>query len=44
MSGVARLTAIGAGSIIAFDALASVASRTIGFPYSYATFGSWATF
>jgi hypothetical protein len=38
---VGRLVSWGALAIVAFDLLASVASRTIGFRYSYATVGSW---
>jgi hypothetical protein len=38
---VGRLIAWGALAIVAFDLLASVASRGIGFRYSYATVGSW---
>jgi len=38
---VGRLVSWGALVIVGFDLLASVASRTIGFPYSYATVGSW---
>jgi hypothetical protein len=36
-----RLASWGALAIVVFDLLASVASRTIGFRYSYATVGSW---
>ncbi|HEV3192285.1 MAG TPA: hypothetical protein VGY54_17355 [Polyangiaceae bacterium] len=36
-----RLVSWGALAIVVFDALASVASRTLGFSYGYATVGSW---
>ena len=36
-----KVVALGALAILAFDVLASLASRAIGFPYSYAVFGSW---
>lgn len=38
---VARMISWGALAIVAFDLLASVASRVLGFPYGYATIGSW---
>src|SRR5579863_3550936 len=36
-----RLIALGALTIVAFDLVASVASRAIGFRYGYAAVGSW---
>jgi hypothetical protein len=36
-----RPVALGALAIVAFDLLASIASRTLGFPYDWATPGSW---
>ena len=38
---VGRLVSWGALAIVVFDLVASVASRTIGFRYSYATVDSW---
>lgn len=36
-----RVVAIGGVAIVAFDTLAAVASKLAGFPYGYATVGSW---
>jgi len=36
-----RIFIIGIIAIVAFDALASIASRTTGIPYFWASFGSW---
>jgi hypothetical protein len=36
-----RVALIGTGAVIAFDAVASLASRAVGFQYGWATVGSW---
>jgi len=36
-----RIVLLGAIAILLFDALASLAARTLKFPYVYATVGSW---
>jgi hypothetical protein len=36
-----RIVLVGAIAILLFDALASLAARTLKFPYVYATVGSW---
>jgi hypothetical protein len=41
MSPIPRIVLAGVIGIVVFDALASVASRSFGFPYVYATVGSW---
>lgn len=41
MSSSWRIVLMGAIAILLFDALASLASRTLKFPYVYATVGSW---
>ena len=38
---LARIVSVGIGSIIAFDVLASLASRSFGFSYGLAAPGSW---
>jgi hypothetical protein len=40
-SAVTRMILVGVVAILAFDVLASLASRTLGFSYVYATPGSW---
>jgi hypothetical protein len=41
MSSVVKIVAYGVVAIVAFDTIASLASRSFGFPYVYATAGSW---
>lgn len=36
-----RLILSGIAAVIAFDAIASIVSRSTGIPYDYATYGSW---
>jgi hypothetical protein len=36
-----KIVVSGAIAIVVFDVLASLASRSLGFPYAYATVGSW---
>jgi hypothetical protein len=41
MSPIPRIILAGTLGIVLFDGLASLASRSFGFPYVYATAGSW---
>ncbi len=41
MSEWLRVVIIGSVIVVAFDAAASIASSWLGFPYTYATAGSW---